>query len=399
MATGRGSGSMRERRPGVWEIRIANGADALGRTRQRSTTVRGSRDEAELLRAQLAEAAADGHRFTSVRTVGELLETWLGAEHTWRPSTWTGYRSNARHLRADPIAAVRPANLTPRLVRQAMARWQAAGATPSVLLGRFKALQAALGWAYDERLIDAHPLRGMRGPRRVEPRRPVADDDVAALLRTADAQLLEAVANDAGGRRAANHRHRAEQDLLLARLAADSGARRGELVVLRFEDLAGRVLRIQRGVSGSTITAPKSGRPRSLTLGTGTARLWHTLEADWRARNDHRPFGPWVFSGRLDHATTLTAGALGHRFARLRDRADVEGASLHRLRHSVATFLVARGEILQAQARLGHADASTTLREYAYALPLADGDIADRIDRHLDGADDTALTQSRLPSD
>ena len=61
------------------------------------------------------------------------------------------------------------------------------------------------------------------------------------------------------------------------------------------------------------------------------------------------------------------------------------GASLHRLRHSVATFLVARGEILQAQARLGHADAATTLREYAYALPLTDCDVADRIDRHLDG--------------
>lgn len=193
---------MRERRPGVWEIRIADGVDARGRTRQRSTTVRGSRDDAESLRSQLAEAAAGGHRVPSVRTVGELLETWLEAEHPWRPSTWTGYRSNARHLRADPIAAVRPANLTPRLVRQAMARWQAAGATPSVLLGRFKALQAALGWAYDERLIDTHPLRGMRGPRRVEPRRPVADDDIAALLRTAEALLLEAVANDTGRRAA-----------------------------------------------------------------------------------------------------------------------------------------------------------------------------------------------------
>jgi integrase len=204
------------------------------------------------------------------------------------------------------------------------------------------------------------------------------------LLRTAEAQLLEALANDSGSSRASNHRHKAEQDLLLTRLAADSGARRGELAVLRFEDLRGRVLHVQRGISETTITTPKSGHPRSLTLGAGTARLWHTLEADWRHRSTDSLLGPWVFSAHADHRIPMTPSALGHRFARLRDRAGVADASLHRLRHSVATFLVARGKILQAQARLGHADAATTLREYAYALPLADTEIADHIDRHLD---------------
>ena len=95
------------------------------------------------------------------------------------------------------------------------------------------------------------------------------------------------------------------------------------------------------------------------------------------------PLGPWVFTSDSAHHERLTVGALGHRFARLRDAAGVPGASLHRLRHNVATFLVARGEILQAQARLGHADAATTLREYAYALPCNDMDVADAIDRHL----------------
>ena len=95
-------------------------------------------------------------------------------------------------------------------------------------------------------------------------------------------------------------------------------------------------------------------------------------------------FGPWLFSPDLDHRARLTTGALGHRFARLARRAEVEGATLHRLRHNVATFLVQSGQILHAQARLGHADAATTLREYAHALPLADTAVADAIDRHLD---------------
>jgi integrase len=54
----------------------------------------------------------------------------------------------------------------------------------------------------------------------------------------------------------------------------------------------------------------------------------------------------------------------------------------------VATFLVARGQILQAQARLGHADAATTLRVYAHALPGADLAVADAIEDHLQAVDD-----------
>lgn len=41
--------------------------------------------------------------------------------------------------------------------------------------------------------------------------------------------------------------HKAEQVLLLARLAADSGARRGELAALHVDDLDGDVLTIARG--------------------------------------------------------------------------------------------------------------------------------------------------------
>ena len=213
----------------------------------------------------------------------------------------------------------------------------------------------------------------------------MTDDEIRKLLAYAEQRVLEAVANGTVGR----SRHLAEQDLLLVRLAADSGARRGELVALRFDDLDGRVLHIRRAASADVMTTPKSGRARTLTLGSATAQLWRTLEHDWHRRAG-AAVGPWLFSPVMDHSRRLTTAALGHRFERLRNAADVPGATMHRLRHNVATFLVGRGEILQAQARLGHADASTTLREYAYALPLTDQSVADAIDHHLDGltADD-----------
>ena len=64
----------------------------------------------------------------------------------------------------------------------------------------------------------------------------------------------------------------------------------------------------------------------------------------------------------------------------------------------MATFLVAHGEILPAQARLGHADVATTLREYAYALPLTDKPVADPLNQYLDnptGRQDAAHREIR----
>ncbi len=68
-----------------------------------------------------------------------------------------------------------------------------------------------------------------------------------------------------------------------------------------------------------------------------------------------------------DHRRAIHARAslLSHRFVRFRDRARLPDAALHRFRHAVATALVEDGNILKAQARLGHRDPATTLRHYA----------------------------------
>jgi len=76
----------------------------------------------------------------------------------------------------------------------------------------------------------------------------------------------------------------------------------------------------------------------------------------------------------------LAALQLGHWFSQLCEAAGMPEVTLHRLRHTVATVLVGRGQILQAQYRLGHADAYTTLRIYSHAQPLQDLDAADTLD-------------------
>jgi integrase len=96
----------------------------------------------------------------------------------------------------------------------------------------------------------------MRGRGRVPPRRPLPDEAVRALLVTVETRVLEAHANHVAGSGSARRVHRVEQDLLLVRLAADTGARRGELAALMLADLSGRVLTIERGLSAGELTTP-----------------------------------------------------------------------------------------------------------------------------------------------
>jgi hypothetical protein len=95
-----GEGTLRERRPGVFEIRVAVGVDPVsGRTVQRSFAFHGTTEDAEVRRRELAARFAE---YRSLRraapfiTVGQLLERWASAHHDWRPATRTSHASVAR---------------------------------------------------------------------------------------------------------------------------------------------------------------------------------------------------------------------------------------------------------------------------------------------------------------
>jgi len=348
-----GRGSLRECRPGVFEIRIAVGIDPVsGRTVQRSFWFHGALEDAEERRSELAAEFAEYRavrRAAPFLAVGELLERWMAAHHDWRPSTWSSARSIVKALTADAIADRRVSSLRPESIRQAMARWMEAGASVSVVSGRFQVLRSSIGWAQSESIIERNPIRDMRGPPRLGTRMHVPVGDVATLMEMAE-KLAERAAGALDGTVSSLHAlHKAEQAQLVVRPAADSGARRGELAALRCGDLDGRVLTIERGGSGEEVGPTKTRQVRRLTLGRRTIELWRVNEAAWRRRAaGNNEFGEWRFSRDVDHDRRLTTSGLGPWFAELRDEAGLEGVSLHRLRHTVATYLVGRRDLLQA---------------------------------------------------
>jgi integrase len=160
--------------------------------------------------------------------------------------------------------------------------------------------------------------------------------------------------------------------------------------VLRLPDLDGRILTIERSLSAGVLGPTKSGRTRRLTLATGTVEVIQRHVRAWEARV--QPEQHWLFSPSPRRSAHLTADALSHRLARLAPASGVEHPALHRLRHGVATYLVDQGRLLKAQGRLGHRDPATTLRHYSHAIPLDDIDVADDLDRVLNGLDPRCRT-------
>ncbi len=169
-----------------------------------------------------------------------------------------------------------------------------------------------------------------------------------------------------------------------SRLAAYTGARRGELLFLRWSSVVldrddphiwirgATVIVRGRRVEGTT----KTGRVRRVTLDPGTAEVLRE-HAERQAKERELvggwwPPGDWVF--RMEMGTPLRTDLPGElmrgTFRRVnRDRRVLPPIRFHDLRHVHATLLLQDGEPVHVVAdRLGHADPSMTLRVYAHVI-------------------------------
>lgn len=383
----RGGGSKRERRPGAWEIRITTGRDpGTGRSVQQSFTHHGNEASAGARQRELTSLygvrTQPAPPPTAHMTVRELLETFLDSAHRWSATTWRTHTGEARMLCRDRLGRARLDRMTPATVERAIARWVHAGASVAVVSARFRVLHSAITWAMLNKLIVSDPLEEMRSPSRPHPRLHLRPGQVHELVVTADEAVDKARARLAERphvRRWVLELFLAEQNALLVRLAADSGARRGELTALQTTDLQGRVLSISRASQDGIIAPVKNHLAGRLTLAAGTAAYWTQYVHTWadQSTEDDEPELRWLFRATPESMTPLLPNGLGQRFTKLARAAGYPDATLQRLRHTVGTYLVAQGKILQACARLRHRDVATTLRIYAHALPLHDQDIAD----------------------
>lgn len=153
-------------------------------------------------------------------------------------------------------------------------------------------------------------------------------------------------------------------------LAADTGARRGELNGLHWEDInwADRTVYIHRNLQQKTglgvyETSTKTGNARTVDIGENTVSLLRQL----RAQQAETRISKYVFSN--GHTPDpLSPQTITTYFQMFGKRYGIEGFHPHKLRHTSASIAITSGaDVVSVSARLGHSDPSTTLKMYAHA--------------------------------
>jgi integrase len=375
----------RSKPPDRWAIALRE----TGWKNSKWRTFRGTRREAQrYLRNVLASADRGDFIEPSKTTLGEFLTEWL--QNTVEPSrsyhTCKVYRSVlSAHLLPNRIAGIRLQALTPSDIE----RYHREKADLSAKTCRLhhSILSSALKLAERDGLVRRNVARLATE----RPNRQAVPEQLKAWTAGEARKVL--VAAKAEGLQAG---------ALLA-LALDSGARRGELQGLRWSDLdlPTGVLRIERQLLYWKTAKPKAQpeavfgptktrRTRSIDLSAETLALLreHKREqAEFKLANrtvyaDHGlifaqtcPSGPNRRVGEPLKSSMLTS-----LLNRLIQSASVRPITVHGLRHTNATLLLAAGvQPHVVQRRLGHSNIAMTLNQYAHVLPSQQQDAASRL--------------------
>ena len=185
-------------------------------------------------------------------------------------------------------------------------------------------------------------------------------------------------------------------------LALTCGLRLGEVCALRYEDIDFRAhtLAVSRALKytpgeGTFIAPPKTAAgDRVITLPPTLLRALQESQLSDKIDEDYyrdiwqgEPDGHYILHdslGRRLHHDTPSKW-----FRRFADEQGFPGVRFHDLRHAHASFLVAAGiDVAAIAARMGHGDASITLRTYAHALAPRDQAAAATLDTLLQPSPD-----------
>ncbi len=364
------------KRGGSWSYVIRVPEPATGVSKPRWVGGFKTEEEAKAARDEARVRARRGEYVNrTTMTVAGYLSEWLDAHATTvKPKTFAGYRHDIDHYIVPGIGRLRLQSLRPAVISKFYRDLTEHGGRDGRPLSAWtvshvhRTLRKALADAVDvDQLLSVNPAARTKRPR-------ANSTEPSVIWTTGQLNSFLDVA-------------RSHRLFAFYRLAAYTGARRGELLHLRWSAInldsgevtfsgSTAVVRGQR-VEGTT----KGGRSRTISIDSETAVVLrdHLLQQT----EDRRAAGSaWNDNGGLVFTTRWgeplypdSVSALMSKLIRRHNESvsppvrPLPDARLHDLRHLHATTLLLAGvPVHVVAARLGHADPAVTLRVYSHVL-------------------------------
>lgn len=300
----------------------------------------------------------------SERTVTEFIHTWLFTIHRQqlKPTTFHSYEKIVRNHIIPGLGAIKLSDLKPsdvqRFYSETVSKQGGNGKplTPRTAQYAGAILKKALKYAVEvEGVLSFNPASRVPLPKTV------SDVPTPWTFR----ELREFLEH------AKSHRL-----FFFFRLSAYTGARRGELLALKWSDFDGKAITISKsralagkGVVEQNSTKGGKGGQRRVALDPETIQLF--TEHRKRQMEERLLMGSsWVETGYVfvqENGEPLDIGTPTHLFGKLSKKAGLRTIRLHDLRHLHATELLRLGEPLHVVSdRLGHKDPMVTATIYAH---------------------------------
>ena len=307
-------------------------------------------------REKAAQEAAEAAKLKTVRQYadGVFMPT---KEATFSENARSSYRMFLdRHI-LPVLGEYLLTEVTPAMISKLLVDFQRAGYAHATAVKLYNILNGVFEMAF---LDDSIPMNPMLKVKRPAPRKgeQVQEEGEKALTAQELAHVLSCAAQEPLKWRA------------YINLAADTGARRGELCGLWWSDIdwsAGTVT-IRRNLqytaqAGVFETSPKNGKARSVDIGPETLSLLKQLQQE-QAGNC---ISKYVFTQDGETAPMHPQSPTRY-FKKFGKKYGIPNFHPHLLRHSSASVAITNGaDVVSVSERLGHSDTAVTLRMYAHA--------------------------------
>jgi integrase len=371
---GNGEGSIHRRKGGGW---CAQYTVYTAKGRKRKTLYGRTRAE---VAAKLAKALSDregGITFDAGNLrLGDYLQRWLedSKKGSVKRVTYEGYARQVRNHLVPTLGRIKLKALTPAHLRGLYREKTETGLSARTVGYIHATIHNALKQAVEDGLVPRNVADAVKPPQ-------LCKEEIQPLTPEQAKMLLEAVGGD--GLEA------------LYVLAVTAGLRQGELLGLKWEDIAldRGLLQVRRTLSGTNGGEPVFSDPKTAKGRRSVKLTARAVEALKRHRERQleeceEVAGLWQNHGLVFPTQVGTPmsrhNLVARSFKPLLKRARLPEIRFHDLRHTCATLMLAVGANPKvAQETLGHANVTITLDTYSHLLPNMQDEVAEKVNELL----------------